>query len=96
LNGILQNYFCFLFFPKSEELDAAKLKKIEEYYEKSKEYKPEYYKTWHHFALLNFAAIDMTEAGNTDRTDYIINALEGFMRSISLGTSSEHKSPNVF
>jgi len=86
----------FLFFPKSEELDAAKLKKIEEYYEKSKEYKPEYYKTWHHFALLNFAAIDMTEAGNTDRTDYIINALEGFMRSISLGTSSEHKSPNVF
>lgn len=30
---------------------------IEEFYVKSKEFKPDYYKTWHHFALLNFDAI---------------------------------------
>lgn len=77
-------------------MDFIKLKKIEEYYEKSKQCKSEYYKTWHHFALLNFEAVDMMEESNSDKTTYILNALEGFMKSIALGTSSEHKSPYLF
>lgn len=79
-------------------LDHAKMKKIEEYYEKSKEFKPEYYKTWHHFALLNFSAISMLEDKSTidEKTGYIINALLGFMRSVGYGVSSEHKSPTLF
>ncbi|KAL4492653.1 hypothetical protein ABPG73_010202 [Tetrahymena malaccensis] len=80
-----------------EELDKQKIKKIEEYFEKSKEFKSDYYKTWHHFALLNFDVLDMMEEIDTrEKLDYILNALEGFMKSISIGTSSEHKSPYLF
>lgn len=76
----------------------VKMKKIEEYYEKAKEFKPEYYKTWHHFALLNYSAIDTFSniCSPYESRGYIINALEGFMKSIALGTSSEHKSPYLF
>lgn len=91
-------YFHLLFNKKSEELDKNKIKKIEEFYEKSKEFKPDYFKTWHHFALLNFTVLDMMkeESDTKEKVDYILNALDGFMKSISLGTSSEHKSPFLF
>jgi len=96
---------------KNEELNPQNMKKIEEFYTKAKEFKPDYYKTWHHFALLNFDAInihnDKTNLYNENMMNlhnnehqlieekhiYIKNALEGFMRSITLGTSSEYKSP---
>lgn len=66
-----------------------------EYYEKSKEFKSDYYKTWHHYGLLNFDAIQMAADNQTPEIKiiYIKNALVGFIRSITLGTSSEHKSP---
>jgi len=44
---------------KNEELNPQNMKKIEEFYTKAKEFKPDYYKTWHHFALLNFDAINI-------------------------------------
>ncbi|EAS01249.1 phosphatidylinositol 3- and 4-kinase family protein (macronuclear) [Tetrahymena thermophila SB210] len=82
---------------KTDELNSFNMKKIGEFYQKAKDFKPDYYKTWHHFGLLNFDAINMKQDDTIieQKRVYIKNALEGFMRSITLGTSSEHKSPYI-
>ncbi|EGR30890.1 phosphatidylinositol 3- and 4-kinase family protein, putative [Ichthyophthirius multifiliis] len=87
---------------KAEDLSQPEIiEKIERFYQSSKNFKADYYKTWHHYALLNFDAINIAhnslgENQEEKKQQYIKNALEGFMKSISLGASQEHKSPYLF
>jgi len=53
-----------------------------------------YYKTWHQYALLNFtyAKQQSTELEEEKLKTYLLSALKGFIKSISLGYLKDQKS----
>lgn len=62
-------------------------------YKMATELNPEWYRAWHAWALANFEVISQLEVSQeglsaTHFTTYIIPAVEGFLRSISLSPSN--------
>lgn len=73
---------------------------IEEFYLKSKEFKPDYYKTWHHFALLNFDAIVIPQEkffqkdGTTEGTTAVIEERRRVLSSYSSSPTEANSHKN--
>ena len=74
---------------KVEELNEKAIEEIFKCYSMSIRDNPDYYKVWHHYALLNFEAVEFFE-GKDRSTDqlkekHILCAVKGFVKTISLG-----------
>eukprot|EP00007_Cunea_sp_BSH-02190019_P005820 CAMPEP_0174239676 /NCGR_PEP_ID=MMETSP0417-20130205/15613_1 /TAXON_ID=242541 /ORGANISM="Mayorella sp, Strain BSH-02190019" /LENGTH=2416 /DNA_ID=CAMNT_0015318639 /DNA_START=113 /DNA_END=7359 /DNA_ORIENTATION=+ len=72
---------------KLSSVAPRNLKSILEEFRKATELQPNWYKTWHAYALTNFEAVSaFHRAGQTVAAQpYLLPAIQGFFRSIALG-----------
>ena len=88
----------FLQENKSYDINDSKclpdFEQINNLYKQSLEFNPDYHKTWHSYALINFDSAKQyqNEAINLISENHMLAAIKGFIKSIALGYQAEHTS----